>query len=346
MLRSAAFVQHHPLNTHMPTEQQHISGWWWALISVLVLWGLNNVAIGYSAQVLKVHYLVYTCYLFMGGALVLLTIGGRGPLIKETLRSPYTWAFSFILLGGYVITLTLFSYVSPTQGSLLQRISMIMGLAIAWRLRKRTPSLMQNLGATLVGTGILVVLTTLRLHHHFGLILLFMILDGLTMTLRMLVAEYHPPHQQAMEKQSGLRARARVVGFVLVITSALFLCILILLAFLQNLGANSVRIPMAPKMDDFLHVPTIVVGIGAGIVLLAPLRLIEFYSSNTIRSENFLAVGSLSSIATLFWERLLQPWTHIELPPISTKDSVAIILITAGSLVAARDQIKRRAALR
>ena len=275
-------------------------GWILAFFSVLVLWGINNVVLGYAAQILNANFLIYTCSAFASCALLLLLMGRKGPLVRETLRSIDTWAFGLIMLLGYVFTLALFSYVTSTEGSLLQRISMLFSIVLSWVFLARSPSLGQLIGALIVLAGIAIVCGDLPPENK-GIIYLLMFLEGLTLTARMFVAEIHRPHRQAALSNDP-RARARVIGFVMFIISSLFFAILLLVAGIQFLVAKDLDIPVLPSLSDFYHAPSIFAGLLAGIFLLVPLRLIEFYSTNLIKTENFLAVAALSSVATLFWE--------------------------------------------
>ena len=116
----------------MGMDKEVFKAWMFALFSVLVLWGVNNVFISYSSKILHANYLVYTCSAFVSCAFFLLLAGGKGPLVKETLRSIDTWAFGIIMLIAYVISLSLFYYVTATEGSIIQNISLIFGLIVSW----------------------------------------------------------------------------------------------------------------------------------------------------------------------------------------------------------------------
>lgn len=314
-------------------------GWGLAFFSVLVLWGINNVVLGYAAQILHANFLVYTCSAFASSALFLLLIGGRGPLVRETLRSVDTWAFGLIMLLGYVLTLALFSYVTSTEGSLLQRISMLFSIILSWLFLSRKPSVGQLAGLLVVFAGIAMVCSDLP-EKNKGIIYVLMFLEGLALTARMFVAEIHRPHQHASVSKDP-RARARVVGFVMFIISSFFFVILFMVAGIQFLVPGDLNIPILPRLEEFRHAPSIFAGLIAGVFLLAPLRLIEFYSANLIKTENFLAVAALSSVATLFWEWLLQPLTGMSLKSISWADFMALGVITLGALVAALSQVNK-----
>ena len=317
-----------------------VRGWAQAVFSVFILWGLNNVMIAYSAQVLEASYLIYTCSAFVSCSLCLLLIGGKGDLVKETLRSVDTWAFGLIMLIGYVLTLSLFSYVTSTEGSLLQRISLLFSVLISWLFLARTPTRGQLAGALLVLFGIAIVCNDLP-EDKKGIIYLLMFLEGLALTGRMFVAEIHRPHKQAMSSSNDPRAKARVVGFVMFVISTVFLSLTAMLATLQTLTPLPVSSDLLPTLDSFLHTPSIVAGMVAGVVLLAPLRIIEFSSANLIKTENFLAIAAFSSVATYFWEWVLQPITGMALKSFSETDLLAGAIITAGSLIAAISNIRR-----
>lgn len=315
-------------------------GWAQAFFSVLFLWGINNVVLGYSAQILNANYLIYTCASFLSCALCLLLVGGKGPLVKETLRSIDTWAFGFIMLIGYVLTLSLFSYVTSTEGSLLQRISLMFSVLVSWVFLSRTPTKGQLIGVLMVLVGIAIVCSELP-EEDRGMIYLLMFLEGLALTGRVFIAEIHRPHKQAMNLDKDPRAKSRVVGFVMFIISTFFLCIAALLAMLQTYAPLPFDSNILPTLDSFTHAPSIVAGLIAGVLLLAPLRVIEFSSANTIKTENFLAIAALSSVATYFWEWLLQPVTGMTLKSFTQTDLIAGVIITLGSLIAALTQVKK-----
>lgn len=313
---------------------EHKKAWLWAMFSVLVLWGCNNVMIAYSAQVLKANYLIYTCSAFVSCAFFLLLVGGKGPLVKETLRSIDTWIFGLIMLLGYVLTLSLFSYVSSTEGSLLQRISLLFSVLLSWTFLSRVPTKGQVIGVILVMIGLFMVCRDLPSEYK-GIIYLLMFLEGLALTGRMFIAEIHRPHQQAVKSAKDPRAKARVVGFVMFVISTFFLVLMGLLALLQTFTPLPFESNILPTLEDFTHAPSIFAGLFAGVVLIAPLRVIEFSSVQTIKTENFLALAALSSIATYFWEWLTQPLTGLTLKSFTQNDLLAGAIITLGCLIAA-----------
>jgi diguanylate cyclase (GGDEF)-like protein len=323
------------------TERDIRNGWIQAFFTVLVLWGLNNVMIAYAANTLKAHTLVYACSAFTSSALVLLLIGGRGPLARETMRSLDTWMYGIILLVSYILSMNLFALVSATEGSLLQRFSLVFSLVASWFFLARKPNKGQLTGALLILLGIALVMGDISGTDH-TLIYVLMVLSGVFQAARVFVAEFHRPHAKAAVMDNSPRAKCRVVGFVMFVISTLFLTLMFGLALLHNTAPEPIAVLAAfPTLADFTHAPSILAGLAAGVILIAPLRLLEFSSSHLIKAENFLAVTSLSSLATWFWESLTRPLTGLSIASLSPADFAAGVVITLGGLVMALSKLRK-----
>ncbi|MBI1362513.1 MAG: diguanylate cyclase [Proteobacteria bacterium] len=325
----------------MTTARDINIGWAQAFFTVLILWGLNNVMIRYAAHALHANTLVYSCSAFTSSALVLLLIGGRGPLARETMRSLDTWMYGIILLFSYILSLSLFAIITSTEGSLLQRCSLVFSLFASWLFLARTPNKGQITGTLLILAGIALVMSDIPNADHVTIYVL-MALSGFFQAARVFVAEFHRPHAKAAVMDNSPKAKCRVVGFVMFVISGLFLTIMFGLAMVKN--ASTHPIPLLapfPSLADFHHAPSILAGLGAGMVLIAPLRLFEFSSSHLIKAENFLAVTSLSSVATWFWESLTRPLTGLELTTLSEADFAAGVIITLGGVVMALSKMRR-----
>jgi len=315
-------------------------GWYQVFFSVLVLWGLNNVLIRYAATVLDANAIIYSCSSFVSSAVILLLIAGKGPLARETMRSIDTWGYGLVLLLNYLIVFVLFSYLTSTEGSLLQRISAVFSLLVGWVFLSRSPSKGQIIGTMIVLFGIVMVCRDLPSEDK-GIIYLLMILEGGLLTARTFIAETHRPHKQAAPMVPDPRARCRVIGFVMLVISILFLSILLLFALAQNTNPESLNFPGLPTLQDFRHAPSIFVGLAAGVLFMAPVRYIEFSSASVIKAENFVAVSCLSSLATYFWEWLLEPYTEMSVDAVSNTDLWAMVLITIGAIIAAVSAAKK-----
>lgn len=322
---------------------KQLIGWLQAFVAILVFLGMNQVMGRFSAVVLQVNPVIYSCAAFSSCALVLLLYGGSGPLAKETMRSVDTWVYGIILMLSYIIGMLLFSFVTSTEGTMLQKISVFLGLIGSWFFLGRRPDTYQIIGASVITAAVALVASDLQ-GDNIGTICLLAFLYGALQVGRIFAAELHRPHSQAAQSRNP-RAKARVIGFVMFVMSVLFLFFTFLVAVAQHMQPHN-PIKGLPMLNNFLHTPTILAGLLAGVVIVAPSRLLEFASSHTIKAENFTAVTALSFVSTLFWEWATSPITGLSIKEISSTDIFAGVLITAGGLFIAftRHKIKNKPA--
>ncbi len=305
-----------------------IRGWVQAFVAILVFLGINTVMGRYSAVVLEVNPVIYSCAAFVSCALVLLIRAGHGPLAKESMRSVDTWVYGAILMMSYIIGMLLFSHVTSTEGTMLQKISVLLGLLGSWFFLGRQPDRYQILGVAVITIGVVLVCNDLN-SEDLGVIYLLAFLYGALQVSRIFVAELHRPHAKAAQDNDP-KSRARVVGFVMFVISTLFLFGTLLISLAQEAQQESIE--ALPTLADFIHAPTIFAGMIAGVIIVAPSRILEFSSSNIIKAENFTTVTSLSFVSTLFWEWATSPLTGLSLKAISNQDLLAGALITFGGL--------------
>jgi len=309
--------------------------WGLALFSVLVLWGINNLLLGVGAKVMQGNAIVYSCTAFTTGSLILLFYAGPGPLVKESMRSLDTWFYGITLLISYSLSFVLYSYVSSTEGTLLQRFSMIISLLIGWFFLSRRPGLGQVIGAVLVVLGICLIILGISSSIR-AMVFLLMTIFSLFLAARIFAAEYHKPHIQAIEKFNyDPKARARVVGCVIFVISTMFALLTFSIAFVQSIGDQSLLIKGLPVLSDFFNTGNIVLGLLAGAFILAPMLVIEFNSSHDIKTESYLALTSLAAVSTWFWESVTSSLTGLSLGSFLATDVVACILITIGGICVA-----------
>lgn len=307
-------------------------GWAQAFLAILVFLGINQVMGRYAASVLEVHPIIYSCVAFCSCSLVLIMNGGRGSLAKETMRSVDTWAYGIILMFSYIIGMLLFSYISATQGTLLQKVSVLLGLLASWFFFARKPDVFQIIGTLIISVGVILVAVSIESENK-GIIYLLALLYGVFQLARIFTAELHRPHAKAAQNKNDPKAKSRVIGFVMFVVSTMFLALTFIIACAQELQETPIQ--HLPTFADFTHPGTIFAGFIAGILIVAPSRLLEFSSTNIIKSENFTTVTALSFIATVFWENISAPFTGIDVTDISSLDLFAGTLITIGGLLIA-----------
>ncbi|PPR08763.1 MAG: putative signaling protein [Proteobacteria bacterium] len=307
-------------------------GWLQAFIAILVFLGINQVMGRFASSVLEVHPIIYSCVAFNSCALVLILNGGRGSLAKETMRSIDTWLYGIVLMFSYIIGMLLFSYISATQGTLLQKVSVLLGLIASWIFFARKPDIFQVIGTAIITVGVIIVSIGVESENK-GIIYLLALLYGIFQLVRIFTAELHRPHAKAAKSKNDPKAKSRVIGFVMFIVSTMFLLLTFMIALAQELQATPIK--NLPTLSDFSHPGTIFAGFITGILIVAPSRLLEFSSTNIIKAENFTTVTALSFIATVFWENISAPFTGIDVTDISNLDLFAGGLITAGGLLIA-----------
>ena len=283
-------------------------GWVQAFLLVFVLWGLSNIILSFITQVLDLNKLIFTGANFLSCSVCLLLYAGHGKLSKETFRSVDTWLFGIMMLINYFVALNLFSLLTPTEVTLLQRLSVIFSILISWFFFMRVPSKPQFIGLLFIIVG--VVLVSMNIPKEISLkVYTLMILGGLAQALRVFMAETHKTHKKATEDTS-IKSRCRVIGYVMFVVSLLFWMLLIFVAWISDVYNQKLIIDI--KFEDFMSYQSILFGLLMGIIIYAPTRYLEFSSAEKIKTENFLAVGALSSFATWIWQFALADLLGLE----------------------------------
>jgi len=317
-------------------DKKLLWGWVLAFLGVFVVEGLSKVFIAYSGQVIDSNPIVFTCVTFNISALILLLIGGKGKLSKETMRSLQTWGYGFVMLALYIIAFLLFKEAGAAEGGFLQRASVIFSVFAAWLFFDRKVSLVKVIGLIIVGAGVFLMISGTP-KDNLASVLLLVILWGFFHAIRAFIAEMHAPHAKAASLQDP-RTRARVIGFVMFVVSLFFTIVSLTLAFINYLSLESMP-EIIPSFDDFTNKQTIIMAMLVGVLFTAPLRVIEFTSSHTIKAENFLAVSCFASVATLFWQWITSPITGMTLAEFSTLDMLSGVLVVLGGFILACSSI-------
>ena len=312
------------------TKEMYI-GWAQAILSVIVFLGLANVVGRYSAYILQVNPIVFSCAAFSSCAFVLLIIGGKGSLSKETMRSIDTWVYGTILMMSYIFGMLLVFHVTSTEATMLQKVSILLGLLGSWFFLGRSPDRYQLIGTVIITFAVIMVCIGIE-GENTGSIYTLSFLYGAMQTARIFTAELHRPHAQAAQRVNDPRAKARVVGFIMFTMSLIFLMTTLLIAFAQEQQGQPFM-SILPMLDDFTHPASIFSGLIMGICIIAPLRVLEFSSTQIIKAENVTAVTSFSFVATFFWEWATSPLTGLSIKDVSGMDIIAGILITIGGLI-------------
>lgn len=158
-------------------------GWLQAFIAIFVFLGVNQITGRFCAVVLQVNPIIYSCVAFSSCALILILNGGKGDLAKETMRSIDTWVYGIILMFSYIIGMLLFSYITATEGTLLQKIGVLLSLLSSWLFLGRIPDKLHILGTIIVTCGVVMVGANINSPDK-GTIILLALLYGLFQVIK------------------------------------------------------------------------------------------------------------------------------------------------------------------
>jgi len=320
-------------------NSEMIKAWALAIFSVTVLWGIGNISVGYASKILEANAIIYTCSIFIGSAFSLLLYAGNGDLGKETLRSVDTWGYGLVLIISFILSFGLFGYTTATEATLLQRSSIIASAFAGWLFLNRTSGLSQLMGLLLVFSGVIIVCVGVPAESK-AYIYMLVIVFAFLQAGRALLAEVHKTHKYASENRTS-KDRVRVVGYIMFIVAVLFLSISFVFSFIEYSTGTNVS-TVIPDLKEFTNPASIFMGLIVGMIIIAPIRLIEFTAASKIKSENYLALGALAPFSTLFWEWIASPLTGLSLKEFSQNDLIAGLVILAGGLVIAFSKAKKQ----
>lgn len=267
-------------------------------LGITLLISFYNVYLRIAVQEWHVQPVVFTCVCLMVSAFILSLSAGPGKLVKETLKSPATWLYSFVLIGAYVVDVYVMRYVSATEASFFSRMTIPLSLLIAWVLFKRKPkrSDMYGLSIIILGLAWLIYLQPLT---ALGIILFVVILSALFQTIQFVIAETHS-EAVAASKNGTIRDKARVVGFVTFISSAVFLVLSLTLSFLRQSFDLAVLsyIDFLPEPSGFIHFNTVMAACFYGVFILPFIRYFKWAASYNLKAENILVFMAFIPVLT------------------------------------------------
>ena len=310
-----------------------------SLITV-ILWAISDTFIRYSVSTLDSNPILFTFIAQISAALVLLIIAGRGPLGLETLKYFRTWThglFSVLTTLSFVFGV---SYVTATEGTLLGRFDIILGLILPWILLSRQPSKHDLLGMIVIAVGLALVVYNLDEEVRLYAVIAFS-LNALFATLRTIDVELHPTSIQA---STNVKDRCRVSGVIMLSMAGLFLIIYVLNStitslYYSDISDDSLWSSVFPPLSLIFTKVTILSALVTGMLSLAPAMYFYTYSAIEAKTEKFLMVGCLLPVFTYLVEMFFSSLDMLDLGTINYADILAGALIIMGSVYMV---IKRR----
>jgi MFS transporter, OFA family, oxalate/formate antiporter len=270
------------------------NGWFEAALFVITLSVLNiSYALGHQ---MGAHPVAFIVYAMPFAALMLLAVTGLGPDWRAIASHPMSFVVGAGIIGMEAVYYLLLEYVSPTDGSILVRLGLPIGMLIGFVLLGRRPRPVSILGALIVVAGIGVCLAGIdEAGRPTGIVL--GIACAVITSSRSFATELHPWNRSA----ATVTEKMRITGIVLIVTSALGIALVAAaIALVQNGAFSGPAWLPAPR--DFLHPPTIVLALFIGCLVLTAMQYLAFSTVVKIRTENFLAMTALIPLSTLVFQ--------------------------------------------
>lgn len=312
----------------LPLGSSGASGWLEALAFVFCIAVLSIVYAIALESGAHVTAFILLSTVVSGGALVLIVGPGSDGL--AIMKAPSSWLLGLLHIameGAYCIAMI---SLSPTETSLLVRLSVPVAMATSAVVLNRKPNALQMIGAAIVTAAVLIVILPLDFPRQL-IGLLACLSCALTVTFRALASEFHPWNRAART----ITAKLQVTGLLVLVTA---LASLVAVGVLMGLIAFGVlaQTPLVPKPADFLHTPTLLLALLVGGAVFTMMNYLQFSAVVKIGTENLIVVSALMPMATLALQYLAGTIGLIRHHAIEPHLWPALILVVIGIAVVIR----------
>lgn len=303
--------------------------------SAVILWGLLDAASRYAVVVVGADPWIFSCVNLITGALIMLAVAGKGHGKIHTLYHAHTWVFGFFRVLMTLFLVFAFTSISASEANFMLRINVIMGMAAGYFIFKRKPQTSDIPGLALLLGGY-IMLVARQDDALLNIAVLLVIAAAICDTVLTIIAESHPVSNRA----SGIHARLRYTGFVLLVTSLFFVAMALFLAYLKTWpilqgieGSVGMVVSKAPSLEGFIHPGTWIAGGIIGVLLRAPSMYLYLYAARLLKTENLMMAATLAPFATLGAEGLFVAMGLMDTPTLDTLDVVSGFAMTTGALL-------------
>ena len=300
--------------------------------TAVTLWGFLDATSRFSVTSMAVDPWLFSCINLFAGAILMLLIAGRGHSRMGTLQYAHTWFFGFFRVLMTLFLVFAFTMISASEVNFMLRINVLLGMLAAYLLFGRRGQKTDIPGGVLLVVGFLII--ALRQQDaFFNVAVVLVILAAVCDTIMTVIAETHPVSNRA----TGIKARLRYTGFVLLVSSLFFMVIAFLLTQLRNahLFEDDIIVAFlnnAPEMASFSHPSTWLAGILVGVFLRAPSMYLYLYAARLLKTENLMMAATIAPFATLGAEGLLFAFGLMPTPTLDKLDVFAGAMMTFGAL--------------
>lgn len=298
----------------------------------MFFWALHDVSFRFAAVEYSVEPTVFICFTLFVTAFVLIVVAGPGAGGMSTLKRGHTWAYGVLAVFLNIAQVFALIYITTTEMNFLNRATVVMSILATWMFFARRPHFSDLIGGSLVLGGLYFIAEGLdpAIRVQALVCILFV---AFTSVATAMLGEIHPENNNA----ETIRARSRVAGYVLLVSSFVFLVMTLAVALLKE---NSTEIANAlpiisgfPSLGDFLHKPTFFIALILGLTVMPIAMYFFFYATKTAKTETFMAVSSTLPFFTYAVEWLASKFGLLDISAITHKDLIAGAVIVAGAFL-------------
>jgi hypothetical protein len=152
---------------------------------------------------------------------------------------------------------------------------------------------------------------------------------ALVMNVRTFATEFHPWNRRA----ETVFEKMQVTGLVLLVTSVAGALLVALLMVLVAKGVLP-QTTSLPTTADFLHVPTLLVALIVGAIVLTAMQYLAFSAVVKIGTESFIATTAFTPVATLIAQQFGAAVGLLAPMSVDWEIAPAIAAVVAGVLLA------------
>jgi drug/metabolite transporter (DMT)-like permease len=305
--------------------QQIRSGWIEAGLFILTITLLNLSYV--AAHSVGAHPIVFLVYAMLIAAVTLVAVAGPGPEPLRIMMAPLSWLVGAGIIGMEAFYYLTLWYVTPAEASVLTRLAIPVAMAMGYGVTGKRPAARALFGAGLVTAGILGLSIGMPAATIIpGLALAFAC--AIIMSMRTYATEFHPWNRRAVT----VIDKMRVTGLVLLSTS---IAGALLVAALLVVRAQGLLGPAGwlPVLNEFLHLPTILVSLLVGAGVLTAMQYLSFSSVVKIGTQNFIATTAFTPLVTLAAQELVVAAGWLKPMPVDWQILPAIAVVAVGVFV-------------
>lgn len=296
------------------------SGLFFAILTMF-LWGINIVTSRHVIVNLEANPYMLSTVIMFTCSIVLLIIAREKPKLDETLTHPMTWVYSSLQILLNIASLIALIYLTSTQSMLLQRINIVLGLAVSTMFLNKTISKNDIMGSCLILIGAGTLLSTLDFKQS-TVAFSAVIFAAICHVLRTTIAEHHP----VANKAKNFKEYCKVLGYIMFLTSAIFLASGLVISYIGS------SYGLVPELKDMITLEQLLFALGMGTFILPVAMYSFFYGAKVAGMANFLIYTAFLPIFTFIFELIANHFSILPMPIVTPIDIISALTIMGGAL--------------